>query len=197
MLVLTRKKGQSIVIGEGIEVTIVDVSFDSVRIGIKANKNIPIYRREIYDLILKETGGVWKSVREIWQNMGKDEFQLLEEDASRNFVEWIIPDLDGEGCILSLGGGTVENTGAMAWIGKKGTNVYIQGDEEMLFQRIMANGHPPFLSEEQPREDFSALYRRRDALYRSFAHLIHPVDDSPADLNARRLVVALENYDER
>ena len=54
MLVLTRKKGQSIVIGEGIEVTIVDVSFDSVRIGIKANKNIPIYRREIYDLILKE-----------------------------------------------------------------------------------------------------------------------------------------------
>ncbi len=54
MLVLTRKKGQSIVIGEGIEVTIVEVSSDSVRIGIKANKNIPIYRREIYDLILKE-----------------------------------------------------------------------------------------------------------------------------------------------
>ncbi len=54
MLVLTRKKGQSIVIGEGIEITIVEVSSDSVRIGIKANKNIPIYRREIYDLILKE-----------------------------------------------------------------------------------------------------------------------------------------------
>ncbi len=152
---------------------------------------------DLDDLTLKETGGEWPSVREIWQDMGKEEFQLLEEDASRNFIEWIIPDLDGGGCVLSLGGGTVENSGAMAWIGKKGTNVYIRGKEEMLYQRIMAKGRPPFLSETSPREDFSALYERRNTLYMNFAHLIHDVDNSPAELNARRLIVALEKYHER
>ncbi len=54
MLVLTRKKGQSIVIADEIEITVVDVGSDSVRLGIKAKKSIPIYRREIYDMILKE-----------------------------------------------------------------------------------------------------------------------------------------------
>ncbi len=152
---------------------------------------------DLDNLVLKEAGGMWKTVREVWQDMGKEEFQLLEEDASRNFIEWIIPDLDGGSCILSLGGGTVENTGAMAWIGRKGTNVYIRGEEQMLYNRIMAGGRPPFLSEASPREDFALLYEKRDALYRGFAHLVHHVDDSPAEINARRLIVALEKYHER
>ena len=152
---------------------------------------------DLDDLVLIEAGSVWNSVREIWQNMGKEAFLQLEEDAARSFIEWIVPDLDGGGCILSLGGGTVENTGAMAWIGRKGTNVYIQGEEIMLYNRIMAGGRPPFLSEASPREDFALLYEKRDALYRDFAHLVHQVDDSPAELNARRLVVALEKYHER
>ncbi|RKX83074.1 MAG: hypothetical protein DRP70_15320, partial [Spirochaetes bacterium] len=46
---------------------------------------------DLDNLILKEAGGMWKTVREVWQDMGKEEFQLLEEDASRNFIEWIIP----------------------------------------------------------------------------------------------------------
>lgn len=149
------------------------------------------------DLVLKETGGAWTSVRSIWQDLGKDEFILLEEDAARNFVEWIVPDLDGRGCILSLGGGTVENSGAMAWIGKKGTNVYVRADEELLYGRIMAGGIPPFLSGENPREDFARLYEKRDGLYSNYAHLVHDVDDSPAVINAQRLLVALEKYHAR
>ena len=47
------------------------------------------------NLVLKETGGAWTSVRSIWQDLGKDEFMLLEEDAARNFIEWVVPDLDG------------------------------------------------------------------------------------------------------
>lgn len=149
------------------------------------------------DLVLKETAGAWKSVRAIWQDLGRDEFMLLEEDAARNFVEWIIPDLKGQGCILSLGGGTVENTGAMAWIGAKGTNVYVRAEEELLYGRIMAGGRPPFLSEENPREDFAALYRKRHLLYTDYANLIHDVDDAPAKINAQRLLVALEKYHAR
>lgn len=146
------------------------------------------------DLIIKETAGAWKSARAIFRDLGRDEFMLMEEDAARNFVEWIVPELNGGGCILSLGGGTVENAGAMAWIGGKGTNVYVRADEALLYDRIMAGGRPPFLSEASPREDFAALYRTRDALYAEFANLIHDVDDSPAEINAQRLLVALEKY---
>ncbi len=48
MLVLTRKKEQTIIIGDNIEVTIVDIQGDQVRIGINAPKNITIHRKEVY-----------------------------------------------------------------------------------------------------------------------------------------------------
>ena len=48
MLVLTRKKNESIVINENIEITIVDVQGDQVRIGINAPKSVSIYRKEIF-----------------------------------------------------------------------------------------------------------------------------------------------------
>ena len=48
MLVLTRRKGESINIGDNIKITVVSLSGDSVRIGIEASKDIPVYREEIY-----------------------------------------------------------------------------------------------------------------------------------------------------
>lgn len=54
MLVLTRKKDQSIVINEDIEITIFEVQGDQVRIGISAPKNVSIYRKEIFLEIQEE-----------------------------------------------------------------------------------------------------------------------------------------------
>ena len=54
MLVLTRKKGQSIMLGDGIEISVVEINGDAVRIGIKAPKDMTIYRREIYEAIQDE-----------------------------------------------------------------------------------------------------------------------------------------------
>lgn len=48
MLVLTRKTNQSIVIGDDIEVTVLAVSRDKIRLGITAPREIPVYRKEIY-----------------------------------------------------------------------------------------------------------------------------------------------------
>ncbi|WP_442602611.1 carbon storage regulator CsrA [Paenibacillus sp. KN14-4R] len=48
MLVLSRKKGETIVIDGNIEVTILDTEGDSVRIGINAPKHIDIYRQEVF-----------------------------------------------------------------------------------------------------------------------------------------------------
>ena len=54
MLALTRKVGQSIIIDDDIEVTVVEVKGDQVRIGIKAPETVKILRKEIYDEIQSE-----------------------------------------------------------------------------------------------------------------------------------------------
>jgi carbon storage regulator len=54
MLVLSRQKDESIMIGDDVEITIVDVRGDKVRLGITAPKSIPVHRREVYDAIQRE-----------------------------------------------------------------------------------------------------------------------------------------------
>ena len=54
MLVLSRQKDESIMIGDDVEITIVDVRGDKVRLGINAPRSIAVHRREIYDAIQRE-----------------------------------------------------------------------------------------------------------------------------------------------
>ena len=54
MLVLSRQKDESIMIGDDVEITIVDVRGDKVRLGINAPRNLPVHRKEIYLAIKKE-----------------------------------------------------------------------------------------------------------------------------------------------
>ncbi len=54
MLILSRKKGESIQIGDGIEVRIVAIQGDQVKIGIDAPKHVDVFRKEIYDQIQGE-----------------------------------------------------------------------------------------------------------------------------------------------
>jgi carbon storage regulator len=61
MLVLSRQRDESIIIGDNIVVTIVDIRGDKVRLGIKAPSEISVHREEIYDLIRKEAESLAKS----------------------------------------------------------------------------------------------------------------------------------------
>lgn len=54
MLVLTRKRDESIMIGDDIRVTVVEVRGDQVKIGIDAPRSIPVHREEVYREILEE-----------------------------------------------------------------------------------------------------------------------------------------------
>ena len=54
MLVLTRKSNQSIMIGDEIEVSVLSIMGEKVRIGIQAPRNIPVFRKEVYLEIQQE-----------------------------------------------------------------------------------------------------------------------------------------------
>ena len=54
MLVLTRKSGEAICIGDDVELVITEITKGAVRIGIKAPKDTLVYRKEVYDRILLE-----------------------------------------------------------------------------------------------------------------------------------------------
>lgn len=54
MLIITRKKGESIMIGDDIEITISKIDDGSVKIGIEAPRNVNILRKELYEEVEKE-----------------------------------------------------------------------------------------------------------------------------------------------
>ena len=58
MLVLSRNRDQSIIIGDNIEIVVVDIRGDKVRLGIKAPAEIPVHRKEVYDAIKRENRAV-------------------------------------------------------------------------------------------------------------------------------------------
>ncbi len=69
MLILTRKTGESILIGDHIEITITSIDQNKVRVGIKSPANVPIYREELYRKIQQENRDA--------AFIGKDEFETL------------------------------------------------------------------------------------------------------------------------
>jgi carbon storage regulator len=54
MLVLSRQTDQSIMIGDDIEIFVVAVRGDKVRLGINAPRHVPVHRKEIYEMLLRE-----------------------------------------------------------------------------------------------------------------------------------------------
>lgn len=54
MLALTRKKGESLIINNNIEITVLEIRGDQIKIGVSAPKEVPIYRKEVYVQIQEE-----------------------------------------------------------------------------------------------------------------------------------------------
>ena len=76
MLVLARKVGQSIIINENIELMVIEVRGDQVRLGIQAPKNVPVHRKELLDQIKAENANAVpaidaESVEKLMNNLPK------------------------------------------------------------------------------------------------------------------------------
>ncbi len=54
MLVLSRQRDETIMIGDDVEITVVDIRGEKVRLGINAPAHVPVHRKEVYDAIKRE-----------------------------------------------------------------------------------------------------------------------------------------------
>jgi carbon storage regulator len=75
MLVLSRQKDETIMIGDDVEITIVDIRGDKVRLGITAPPHIPVHRKEVYEAIQRENRAA--------SNLRPDEIPHVESLANR------------------------------------------------------------------------------------------------------------------
>jgi len=71
MLVLSRQRDETIMIGDNIEVTVVDIRGDKVRLGITAPKEISVHRKEVYDAIRRENRAAAQVKPEDLSGLGK------------------------------------------------------------------------------------------------------------------------------
>ena len=73
MLVLSRHRDESIMIGDDVVVTIVDIRGDKVRLGIEAPQHIPVHRQEVYEAIQRENRKASQMDPDDTKEMGKSE----------------------------------------------------------------------------------------------------------------------------
>lgn len=82
MLVLARKVNESIMIGDDIEVVIIDIKGDQVKLGVKAPKSVAVHRKEIYDEIQKENIAAMQS--KVKPDTLKDITDILQTHKEKN-----------------------------------------------------------------------------------------------------------------
>lgn len=69
MLVLSRQSGESIVIGDGITVKVLEVNGDTIKVGIEAPRSVPIYRQELYQAIMEENRSAGRAAPEALEGL--------------------------------------------------------------------------------------------------------------------------------
>ncbi|MGM0431206.1 MAG: shikimate kinase [Spirochaetota bacterium] len=132
------------------------------------------------------------SIREIYRLFGSQRFRELEQAAIRAFFTFsehtYIPG-EQEHIIIALGGGVSDNPKLLSLLQETGVLVYLALPEKELFDRIMHDGIPPFLDEEDPAGSFHQLYTRRDEIYRSQADEVLSLSSTATEQENAELVV--------
>jgi shikimate kinase len=130
------------------------------------------------------------SCREIYKQHGPEGFAELERLAAIKLAE----SMKEASLVASLGGGTIENEGAISALTGSGIFVYLVVALDVLFSRIMKGGLPAFLSEQHPYEDFSALYKKRSVFMREKADIIVQLPEDAIENSLKRLVTGIKEY---
>ena len=83
MLVIKRKPGESVVKGDDIEVTVVSVDKNSVRLAVQAPRALPVYRRELWDAIKKENLQALEASPDLEETLRELGSQIKPEDKEK------------------------------------------------------------------------------------------------------------------
>lgn len=86
MLVLSRQRDETIMIGDDVQITVVDVRGDKVRLGITAPRHIQVHRKEVYDAIKRENQQAAKL-------RPRDVTDVIDHDAEKNRSETVSRDV--------------------------------------------------------------------------------------------------------
>lgn len=130
------------------------------------------------------------SCREIYKQHGREFFMDLEQAAAEKLATAI----QDSTIVVSLGGGTIENKGAVDALDSLGTFVHLIVDLEVLYRRIMKGGLPAFLSREHPFEDFAALYEKRSTLMSTRADITVTLPEDTVESSLDRLITKIKEY---
>ncbi len=87
MLVLSRQRDETIMIGDDIEITVVDIRGDKVRLGITAPNTIPVHRKEVYEAIQRENREAAKVRMEDMSNLPKGAPPPAGKNLGSHFIE--------------------------------------------------------------------------------------------------------------
>ena len=144
---------------------------------------------------LKGSGVI--SVRQFYQSHGKEEFMRREYAALQEYVE-TLEHYRHDVLIISTGGGACDNEPLVSFMKQSGKLLYLYLPEQILFERILASGIPPFISQEDPKRSFHELFTYRNARYRQISdYMVQLSDYQSVAENGQRLTQAILNLLER
>lgn len=152
---------------------------------------------DLDDLLLHEARvDGYSSVREVYRTAGRKKFQEYEARAAEKAcTQDLCPQNSLSKVILSLGGGTIENPAAWDILKPAGSFIYLQVEEEVLFERIQRGGLPPFLIGSQPPQElFHDLWVRRHQLYLNYADLVLTLPNQAVEDNFKLLYTQLKEH---
>ncbi|OGN56617.1 MAG: hypothetical protein A3D96_05700 [Chlamydiae bacterium RIFCSPHIGHO2_12_FULL_44_59] len=140
----------------------------------------------LLDLYKKEYGEE-KTIREMYQALGKERFRELESRALHGLEK-------GKNLIIALGGGTILKPSNVQFLQSIGAMVFLKTSPQTLKKRIFAKGIPSFLDPLDPEGSFDQVLKERDPIYRSIPARVVDTDilDEAGVLAALRSILLLE-----